>query len=528
MDKKIKIISIIGLILISSIILSSSIFAEAIINADNNKGNLTVNSENKQINEGKYYINQSNANTLLIMNGGKLEASSLQIFKEGSSQSSKVNGSNPQDKSPKGKGKENASQTPPDNGAGPGSSGGVPPSGDGGPSSGGAPPDNGAGPGSSGGVPPSGDGGPSSGGAPPENGGGTGSENSEFYGTNSAVLTLYDSNTTISNSQITTNANGANAIFATNNDSEHSGANIQLKNVEIQTYQDKSRGLDATYGGIINADKVKINTRGDSCAAVATDRGEGIVNVKGSELNTGVDDGTGAGSPCIYSTGNISVKNSKGIAHNSQIACIEGKNSINIDNSELKCSAKGNRESNGQYVDLAGIFIYQSMSGDADEGTALFTANNAKLSIDSTSKYYNTAPMFHVTNTASNISISNTSLEFGSNILLNISAQDQWGDIGSNGGDVQFKSTNEDLKGDIYVDNISSLKSDFKNTKLEGAINPQNNYGDTNLTIESDSQWTLTSNSHLTNLTNKGKIDYGSYTLYVDGKAYNASNPYKG
>ncbi len=501
MDKKIKIISIIGFILISSIILSSAIFAEAIINTDNNKGNLTVNGDNKQIKEGKYYINQSNTNTLLIMNGGKLDASSLEIIKEGSSESSKVKGSNPQDKSPKGKGEENASQAPPNNGEGSDSSGG---------------------------VPPSGDGGPSSGGVPPENGGGTGSEDSEFYGTNSAVLTLYDSNATISNSQITTNANGANAIFATNNDSEHSGANIQLKNVEIQTYQDKSRGLDATYGGIINADNVKINTRGDSCAAVATDRGEGIVNVKGSELNTGVDDGTGAGSPCIYSTGNITVKNSKGTANNAQIACIEGKNRINIDNSELTCSAKGNRESNGRYVDLAGIFIYQSMSGDADVGTAVFIANNSKLSIDSTSKYYNTAPMFHVTNTACNISISDTSLEFGSNILLNISAQDQWGNTGSNGGDVQFKSTNEDLKGDTYVDNISSLKFNLKNTKLKGAINPQNNYGDTNLTIESDSQWTLTANSHLTNLTNKGNIDYGNYTLYVDGKVYNASNPYKG
>ncbi|WP_295722929.1 hypothetical protein [uncultured Methanobrevibacter sp.] len=510
MDKKIKIISFIGLIIIFSIILSSAIFADAIIDSSNNKGKLTLNGETKQINEGKYYTNQSNTNTLLLMNGGKLDASSLQIIKEGSSES-KTNSSNTLDKSPNDKGEGKASQAPPDNGTNP-TSDGVP-SGN-------------AGGSSPGDVPPSG--GESSGSAPPENGGESASEDSEFYGTNSAVLTLYDSNATIFDSQITTNANGANAIFATNNDSSHKGAIISLKNVEIQTYQDKSRGLDATYGGIINAENVQINTRGGSCAAVATDRGEGIVNVDGSTLNTGVDGGTGAGSPCIYSTGNITVKKSKGTANNAQIACIEGKNSIDIKNSEFTCSGKGNRESNGQYVDLAGIFIYQSMSGDADEGTAQFNANNAKLSISSSSKYYDTAPMFHVTNTASNISISDTTLEFGSNILLNVSAQDQWGDTGSNGGDVQFKSTNEELKGNIFVDNISSLKFNLKNTLLKGAINPQNNYGDTNLTIESDAQWTLTGNSHLTNLTNKGTIDYGAYTLYVNGKAYNASNPYKG
>ena len=78
----------------------------------------------------------------------------------------------------------------------------------------------------------------------------------------------------------------------------------------------------------------------------------------------------------------------------------------------------------------------------------------------------------------------------------------------------------------IALTNPESIRG--KKSQLEGGINPQNNSGNTNMFIESDSTWTLTANSHLTNLTNKGTINYGNYTLYVNGKAYNASNPYKG
>ena len=102
------------------------------------------------------------------------------------------------------------------------------------------------------------------------------------------------------------------------------------------------------------------------------------------------------------------------------------------------------------------------MSGDADNGTAVFNGKDSTLSISSDSEYYKTAPMFHVTNTACNISLDNTILECGSNILLNISSQDQWGESGSNGGDVEFKANNENLKGNIIVDNISSLKFNLK------------------------------------------------------------------
>ena len=347
----------------------------------------------------------------------------------------------------------------------------------------------------------------------------TNSGNSEFLGTNAAVLTTYGSTAYIMNSTIVTDASGANAIFATNTDSSHSGATIYVNDTTIDTYQDKSRGLDATYGGTIIANNVTINTRGGSCAALATDRGEGTVKVSNSILNTGVDNGTGQGSPCIYSTGAITVINSTGTANGAQIACIEGKNSINLINSTLYCSGEGNRQENGNYVDLAGVFIYQSMSGDADVGTAQFTSTNSNLSILSTSDYYKTAPMFYVTNTKGIVSITNTTLNFGSGVLIKVSNQNQWGTTGSNGGDLTFNAINESLNGKVIVGDYSSLSLNLKNSTYKGAITTSNS-ATSSITIEKGSTWTLTGDSYLTSLTNHGTIICGDYKLYVNGVEY--------
>ena len=228
----------------------------------------------------------------------------------------------------------------------------------------------------------------------------TSGDDADFYGVNSAVLVKDASQLTIEDCEIETDAKGSNGIFVTNTDNGQAApggspaggdggsapekppeelkktgqssndTTANIKNVKITTHKDKSRGLDSTFGGIINAENVVISTDGNSCAALATDRGEGNVTVSNSVLNTGVDNESGRGSPLIYSTGNITVKNTQGTAYVSQIACIEGKNSITLENSQLTGYGEGNRKDGDKYVDLAGVFIYQSMSGDADVGTS--------------------------------------------------------------------------------------------------------------------------------------------------------------
>ena len=318
----------------------------------------------------------------------------------------------------------------------------------------------------------------------------------------------------------------SSSMAASNQDSVDGTTEANIENVEITTYSDKSRGLDATYNGIINAKNVIINTNGQSCAALATDRGEGEVHVTNSELNTGVSKQSGRGSPIIYSTGNITVANSIGTAYVSQIACIEGKNSIELSNCDLSAAAGGNRQDNGEYVDLGGVFIYQSMSGDADVGTSTFTAKDSVLSILSDSDCYESAPMFHVTNTKAIINLEKTELNFGSGTLLDVSGQSQWGTVGSNGGELTFNAKDETLDGNIIVDSISSLNMTLSSTSYVGTINPSDDFGQTDVVIKSGSDWTLDGDSHISSLENNGEINYNGHTLYVNGVAYTESNPY--
>lgn len=298
-----------------------------------------------------------------------------------------------------------------------------------------------------------------------------------------------------------------------------------INNVKITTHSDKSRGLDATYNGKITASNVIINTDGQSCAALATDRGEGQVHVSNSEINTGVSNTSGRGSPLIYSTGNITCENTKGTSYVSQIACIEGKNSIELTKCDFNGFAGGNRQDNGKYVDLGGIFIYQSMSGDADVGTSLFSAKDSKLSIPEASPVYKEAPMFHVTNTACVIDLTNTELSFGSGTFLDVSSQNQWGNTGSNGGKAALNTDSEKIDGNVIVDSISSLNWTMKNTEFKGAINST---GNTTVNVGDGSSWTLTGDSTVSSLAVSGNIDYGNYKLTVNGKTYDSSNPFKG
>ena len=481
-------------------------------NALEDKGTLVVDSEDISADKGIYSSSSSDENAVLVKNNGVLKLTNSIINKTGDTQSTGddadfyginsailVNTNGSMDISntkivTNSKGSNGIFVTNAES-SGSSSSSSVLIDGNGLAESSGTAPDG------QGGTPPEMPGGDSNGGTPPEMPSGDGSSNGAPSG-------------------------GDSSSMQSNQDSVEGTTQANIENVEITTYSDKSRGLDATYNGFINAKNVVINTNGQSCAALATDRGEGEVHVSNSELNTGVSKESGRGSPIIYSTGNITVADSNGTAYVSQIACIEGKNSIELTNCDFSAAAGGNREDNGEYVDLGGVFIYQSMSGDADVGTSTFTAKNSALSIESDSDYYKTAPMFHVTNTKAIVNLESTELNFGSGTLLDVSGQSQWGTVGSNGGELTFNAKDEILDGNVIVDSISSLNVTLSSTSFVGSINPSDDFGETNLVIDSGSDWTLDGDSHVSSLENNGEIYYEGHTLYVDGVAYTESNPY--
>lgn len=289
------------------------------------------------------------------------------------------------------------------------------------------------------------------------------------------------------------------------------------KNSKTLSGSGSARGLDATYGGTINADNVTVSTAGNSCASLATDRGEGTVTAKNSTLST-----KGTGSPVIYSTGKISISNTTGTASGSQMVVIEGKNSATVTNSKLTASGQGNRNN----VDNSGIMIYQSMSGDASTGTGTFTAKNSTLSVSKNSSYYKKAPMFFVTNTDAVINLTNTKLSYGSNTLLSVKGTSEWGQSGSNGGTVKLNASKQTLSGNISLDKLSTLTMKLNNSSTyTGTINAKNTAKKISLTLDSSSKIKLTGDSYVTSLNDAdssySNIDFNGYKLYVNGKAIN-------
>ena len=340
-----------------------------------------------------------------------------------------------------------------------------------------------------------------------------GGDNTSFYGTNSGVLAKSGANVTIKNAEIITNAKGANGVFsyggsATTNNSNSDGTTVNISDSKITTKKDNSGGIMTTGGGIMNATNLTVDTSGTSSAAIRSDRGGGTVTV-----NKGTYTTSGKGSPVIYSTADITVKNAKLISKASEGVVIEGKNSVNLENVELTDT---NNTLNGQSTTYKNIFIYQSMSGDASEGTATFSSKNSTITT-------NKGDTIYVTNTKANITLENN--EFINNDkagnFLRIQ-KDSWGSSGSNGGDVNLVLKNQKVNGNIVVDSISKLSMELENSNYEGSINNANEANNIKLVLDKTSKIKLTGDSYISELededTSYSNIDLNGYKLYVNGK----------
>ena len=330
-------------------------------------------------------------------------------------------------------------------------------------------------------------------------------DNCNFYGVNSILLAVGSSSRAyVSGSSLSATSEGSNGIFATD------GAIVYAEGDTIDTTAGNSRGLDATYDGTIIADALTIATQGDHCAAIATDRGGGTISCTGSTLST-----AGSGSPLLYSTGDIEVDGVTGTTSGSQIAGLEGLNTILIANSELSSTNTG-RTGSDPIAD--GVIIYQSTSGDAESTTgeaATFDAVGSTLRSAIAS-----GAMFYCTNTSGNIVLEDTVLDFDSTAanLLTVAGNDSnnWGTAGSNGATVNFTGIGETLSGNVEADTISTLGLYLlEGTTWSGAASVVQNTvntkaSDTPLTInvDSTSTWTVTGDSTVSalNVASGGKV----------------------
>ena len=343
-----------------------------------------------------------------------------------------------------------------------------------------------------------------------------GGDNTSFYGTNSGIIAKDGATLTIKNATITTDATGANGVFsyggsATTNNSSSDNTTINISNSTITTSKDNSGGIMTTGGGIMNATNLTITTAGTSSAAIRSDRGGGTATV-----NKGTYKTTGKGSPAIYSTADITVKNATLISTSSEGAIIEGKNSITLENVELTDT---NNQLNGQSTTYKNVFLYQSMSGDAAEGKAVFTSKNSTITT-------NKGDSFYVTNTTAEINLENNTIinndKEGNFLRIQ---KDSWGNSGSNGGTVTLNLTSQEVNGNIVVDEISSLTMNMTSSSFKGIIDAKN--GKVKLKLDKSSTITLTGDSYIESLDNEdttnSNINLNGYKLYIGGNEYKAN-----
>ena len=311
-----------------------------------------------------------------------------------------------------------------------------------------------------------------------------GGDNTSFYGTNSAILAKDGSTLNLKNITVKTDATGANGVFsyggsATTNNTNSDGTTINISDSKITSTKDNSGGIMTTGGGVMNATNLEINTSGTSSAAIRTDRGGGTVVV-----NKGTYKTTGQGSPTIYSTADITVKNATLIATASEGVVIEGKNSVTLENVDLTDT---NNKLNGKSTTYKNIFLYQSMSGDADTGVSTFTSKNSKITT-------NKGDTFYITNTSSEINLENNTITKNDSTGSFLRAQaDSWGNTGSNGGTVTLNMTNQKAIGNIVIDSISTLTMNLTNKSYyEGTINSDNSAKSITLKLDKTSSIKLT------------------------------------
>ena len=345
-----------------------------------------------------------------------------------------------------------------------------------------------------------------------------GGDNCNFYGLNAGVLVMGGSTTTISGGIIETSASGANGVFSYGgnggrNGAEGDGTTVNISDTIITTTGDGSGGIMTTGGGITNASNLTVTTSGRSSAAIRTDRGGGTVVVDGGTYTT-----NGLGSPAIYSTADITVKNATLVSNLSEGVCIEGMNSITLENCDMTAN---NTQCNGNATFHDTIMIYQSMSGDADSGTSSFTMTGGSLTSQS-------GHMFHVTNTHAVITLSGVNLiNEGSDILLSV-CDDGW-----SGADniAELVADGQKLEGAILVGEDSTLKLTLTNgSTFEGYINGEigNAKGETvstkigtvEVSLDETSSWTLTADTYVTGFEGSvSNVTGNGYTLYVNGAA---------
>ncbi|MCR4842012.1 MAG: hypothetical protein K5840_01990 [Eubacterium sp.] len=335
----------------------------------------------------------------------------------------------------------------------------------------------------------------------------TGGDNSSFYGVGASVLATAGT-LNITGAEIVSDAAGGAGVFA------YGDGVVYISDSDITTQQDTSGGIHVAGGGTLYAWDLTVETNGGSSAAIRSDRGAGTMVVDGGEYTS-----NGTGSPAIYSTADITVNEAELTATGSEAICIEGLNTIRL----YDCDLTGNMSDDDQNDITWNVILYQSMSGDSEEGNSTFEMSGGTLTAEN-------GGMFYTTNTESTFILNDVDITYAedSEFFLQCTGNTNergWGTEGENGADCLFTAISQEMEGDVIYDSVSTL--DFYMTDgstLTGAFVDDETWagdggdGECNVYISDDSKWVVTGDSTVTNLYSEGTIvDEDGNTVTIEG-----------
>ena len=333
------------------------------------------------------------------------------------------------------------------------------------------------------------------------------SDDYDFYGVNAAAL-VHKGELTLKGGTITTDSAYSSGLFV------YGEGKATAENVEIHTREHNSGGVMVTGGGTLDAIDLRVVTEGNSSAPIRSDRGGGLLTVRRGEYRA-----NGAGSPAIYSTADIRVEDATLVSTRSEGAIIEGRNSIALKRTKL---TDDNNVLHGKSTTYKNVFIYQSFSGDAAVGTSRFAAEDCDIATKKGDSIY-------VTNTSCVVELRNNRFvnEDPEGYFLRV-RREGWGRKGQNGGKVALTLAEQEIEGNVYVDNISELTMAItEGSRFVGAINAENTAGRLDVTLDAESTLELTADSYVSSLQNAdatgANVKLNGHKLYV-GEEKTADN----
>ena len=326
-------------------------------------------------------------------------------------------------------------------------------------------------------------------------------ENVLQYGLNAAVLARANAQLLLVNGDVTASALGAGGVFAY-------GGRTQLENSVVRATGASSFAIAASDGGSISTKESNLSTQGATSPAIVAMPG-GELFLEGGMAATG-----GEASPVLFSRGSITANNATLRANNSEAIAVNG-GSVTLSD----CAVSGRMPDAavaGTKFSPYCVALYQD--GGASGELSAFSMTRGALSAIR-------GDLFFVTNTGASIYLEGVSLSLAEGCaLLRVSGNDGsrgWGEEGKNGANCAVIAKNQQLNGDIIVDELSSVSLTLRGTTAyTGTINTANTARAAKVTLEDGATWTLTANAYLTAFTGRvGGIVTNGFTVYVNGVA---------